>query len=281
MEKQRFLKLIHLLNTVWFGLCVGYILILALRQAGVQWWVIFSLSGQSAVLFFLVVSLYLVAIYRSSSRSQIIKLEHPLTSTEYYIVFYYMTPLLGGLAGIAGIIGMNDITQCLLGISYGSIGATFVVWILLDPTLGLIETTLPASRRLRKERLEAARREKEKEQQQKQLLLQQIDLEEKELQSDYQKKLEPLSCKLTELILENGNEVQEREGEVVDIGVQAWQMGGLDCMQQLHKMAREHLRKTCGTEPAIDWISLWWDGIGEWRNQPLREKGRLVGTPKN
>ena len=75
MTKQRLLKVIHLLSTIWFILCTGYLLILALRQAGVHWWVIFSLSGHSAVLVFTLLSLYLFAFFRGTSRSQLIETE--------------------------------------------------------------------------------------------------------------------------------------------------------------------------------------------------------------
>ncbi|OQA00277.1 MAG: hypothetical protein BWY71_00772 [Planctomycetes bacterium ADurb.Bin412] len=282
MGKTRFLKWIHLINTGWFGLCVGYVLLLALRQAGVQWWVIFSLSGFSAVLFFLGVSLYLVAIYRSAARSQIIQEEHPLTSTDYYMVFYYMIPLMGGLAGIAGAAGLEDLTQGLLGIAYGTIGATFAVWIVVDPALGFLESVLPTSRRMRQVRLELARRQKEQEERQKQLLLDQITREEQEFQHRCQIRLEPLCRQLTALIGEGPEAVPAHEGKVVDIGVEAWQIGGLAAMQQLQKMAQDYCRQSWPQQALeMGWIDVWWDGIGDWRCQPLGEKGRLAGTPKS
>jgi len=48
MLRRATLRSIHLFGTVWFMLCLGYILVLALRQAGVQWWIVFSLSGHGA-----------------------------------------------------------------------------------------------------------------------------------------------------------------------------------------------------------------------------------------
>ncbi|MBN1765339.1 MAG: hypothetical protein JW860_08795 [Sedimentisphaerales bacterium] len=277
MRKQRILKLIHLLSTCWFGLCVVYILILAMRQAGVKWWVIFSLSGHSAVFVFLMVSLYLFAIFRGGTRSKIVEQEYPLTSTYYYMAFYTITPFLGGLAGIGGVVSLKDMNQCLLSIAYGSTGVTFLVWIIVDPVIGVIENLLPASRQHRKLRLEQARLRKEKEQREKQLLLEKLQSDEKELRSKRQNKLEPLSLKLVELVSGNGKDLKKREYEVVDIGVMAWQIGGLDSMQQLHEMTIQQLMNTNEKPPAFCYISVWWDGIGQWRHHPLSKKDVLLG----
>jgi hypothetical protein len=64
MSKRRALKLVHIGGMAWFVLCMGYILLSALRQAGLHWWVIFSLAGHSAVVVFLLISLYLFARFR-------------------------------------------------------------------------------------------------------------------------------------------------------------------------------------------------------------------------
>jgi len=248
-----------------------------MRREGVNWWVIFSLSGHSAVLIFLLLSLYLFAIFRGTVRSQITQVEHPLTSTDYYMAFYDITPFLGGLAGIAGVIGMEDINQCLLGIGYGSMGATFCVWIIVDPAIGVIENLLPTSRQHHKKCLEQARLLKEEEQREKRLLLEKLQSDEKELHRSLQEQLEPLSLKLSELVSDNPKDLKKREYEVVDIGLKAWQIGRLDSMQQLHEMAMQQFRNKYEKTPTIDYISMWWDGIGQWRNQPLSEKGVLFG----
>ena len=62
MTRHRTLKSIHLANTAWFILCVGYILVFALRQAGVHWWIIFSVSGHSVLTVFLLISLLICNI---------------------------------------------------------------------------------------------------------------------------------------------------------------------------------------------------------------------------
>ena len=111
MTGTKKLKSIHVASTAWFVLSVGYILVFALRQAGFQWWIIFSLSGHSVLIAFLLVSLYSFALFKGVSRNQLIEAEHPLTSTNYYMMFYVAIPFLGGLAGWAGRAG-RLVTPC-------------------------------------------------------------------------------------------------------------------------------------------------------------------------
>ncbi|MBN2314165.1 MAG: hypothetical protein JXM79_09565, partial [Sedimentisphaerales bacterium] len=99
MRRRDELRKAHIAGTIWFVLAVGYIFVLALRQAGVRWWVVFSLSGHGVLIVSVLVSLYLFAIFRGISSSQNVEIEHPLTSSTYYAAFYLLTPFLGGLAG--------------------------------------------------------------------------------------------------------------------------------------------------------------------------------------
>jgi len=163
MSERKILRSIHLAGTAWFILCVGYILVLALRQAGVNWWVIFSLSGYSILIIFLMTSLYLFAIFRGVSRAQTIEAEHPLTCTNYYRVFYVTSPFLGGLAGCVGMIGEDRTGQFLAGVALGTFVTTFLVWVIVDPVTGLLEMLLlPVSRRHRLRRLAQARAERKR-----------------------------------------------------------------------------------------------------------------------
>ncbi|MHC4495602.1 MAG: hypothetical protein ACYSYM_07250 [Planctomycetota bacterium] len=152
MRRRDELRITHIASTIWFILCVGYILTLALRQAGVRWWVVFSLSGHGVLIALVLVSLYLFAIVRGISSSQKVHVEHPLTSTIYYAVFYVTTPFLGTLAGCLGMIGVKTINQFLLGIAVGTLWVTFLVWVMVDPVIGLLEMLLPASRKHRVQR---------------------------------------------------------------------------------------------------------------------------------
>ena len=270
MSGRRTLKLIHLAGTLWFILCVGYILILALRQAGVRWWIIFSLSGHSALLFFLLISLYLFAIFRGISSSQKVQIEHPLTSTNYYTVFYVTTPLLGGLAGCLGMIGVSTIGQFLLGIALGTLWTTFLVWVIVDPATGLLEMLLlPASRKHRAQRLAETKALRENRQRDRERMLADVLAKEKSVRQRWQKLLNPKAVKLAGLLTANRIDFKQAELEAVDIGVNAWQIGGLGCMRELRDMAMAIARRRNRNKAVVDYIDVWWDGIGSWRNTSL------------
>lgn len=269
MSGHRTLKLIHLGSTVWFILCIAYILVLALRQAGVYWWVIFSLSGHSALLVFLLISLYLFAIFRGVGRSQKIEVEHPLTSTDYYMALYVVAPFLGGLAGCLGMIGVYKVSQFLLGIAMGTLGTTFLVWVIVDPVMGLVEILLPAGRKHRAERLARARALRQKKSEDRQRLLADMSAQEEKDQRKWRQVLQPQAEKLAELLISNKLGSKQAERQAVDIGVKAWQMGGLHCMRQLRDMAVAICKKKHQESTIVDCISAWWDGIGSWHNPSL------------
>jgi hypothetical protein len=253
-------------STSWFTVSAAHLLVLALRQAGKSWWVIVSLSGYSTLLVFLLISLYLFAIFRGVARSQKIQVEHPLTSTRHYMAFYVSTPFLGGLAGTLGMIGEVRVSQLLVGIAMGSLCATFLVWIVVDPAVGLLELLLPASRRHRLERLakmRASRAEREKEHKR---LLGEADKQEKMYHRRWHRLLKGDAEKLAELLAKGQTSYKEPEDEAVGIGVRAWQIGGLNCMRELHSMAMDLCNSQHGDSTIVDHISFWWDGIGSWRS---------------
>jgi hypothetical protein len=272
LSGYRTLKSIHLASTAWFILCIIYLLVLTLRQAGVHWWIIFSLSGYSIFIIFLLISLYIFAILRGVSSAQAIEPEHPLTHTNYYKGFYVTAPFLGGLAGCIGMIGVDRIVQFAAGIALGTFGTTFLVWVILDPVTGLLETLLlPASRKHRTERIAQAKVKREKKQKDRERLLTEILAKEESERRRRQQVLRPQAEKLAELLAANGDDFEQVEREAVDIGLKAWQMGGLNCMQQLRDMAIDISREREQNKEIVDYISFWWDGIGTWRASPLNK----------
>jgi len=256
-------------STVWFVLSVGYILVSALRQAGVHWWLVFSLSGHGALIIFLLVSLYIFAIFRGISSSQKVQLEHPLTNTIYYSMFYVSAPFLGSLAGLLGMIGTHSITQFVLGIAMGTLGTTFLVWVIVDPAIGLVEMLLPASRRNRAQRLVQAKAEKERKQQDRLNLLEEVIAKEDSDKLHWQQELRPQAEKLAGLLISDGENPKLLEQEAVGIGVKAWQTGGISCMRELREMALSLCKQEHENKDIVDYISFWWDGIGNWRATPI------------
>ena len=272
MNRQNALKLVHFVSTIWFVLSAGYIFVLAMLQTGKSWWVIASLSGYSVIIVFLLVSLYLFAVFRGVARSQKTKIEHPLTTCTYYSFFYDISPFLGALSGSLGAIGVSRISHYFLLIAAGSLWTTFLVWIIIDPITGLLEMLLPSSRRHRRKRLVEAKAMHEKQRFSKEHLLAEAEANKRADKQRWNGLLLPYAEKLAALAVggnTSADNSNDRETEVVDMGVSAWQMGGLNCMRQLHSMTMEICEQKCQNAKIIDYISIWWDGIGSWRSHWL------------
>jgi len=268
MSRHRTLKLVHLASTIWFIICIGYILVLTLRQAGVHWWVVFSLSGYGLLIALILISLYLFAIFRGISSSQKVQIEHPLTSTNYYRAFYVITPLLGGLAGCLGMIGISTVGQFASGVALGTLGTTFLVWVIVDPLAGLLEMQLPpASRRHRSERLARAKALRQRRQESRDNLLKDILVKEELGRRRWHEVLKPKAEILAGMLTADEIDFKKVGCEAGGIGVNAWQIGGLSCMRELRDMAIDLAKKR--NKSVVDYIGVWWDGIGSWREPSL------------
>jgi hypothetical protein len=269
MSGNKKLASIHIASTAWFILCVGYIGILTLRQAGVRWWILFSLTGHGILIAFVLISLYLFAIFRGISSSQKLKVEHPLTCTTQYVFFYVATPFLGAIAGYLGAIGVDTVTQLLIGIALGTLATTFLFWVIVDPFIGLLEMFLPGSRKHRHQRLAMAKAEREQRQIDNQRLLSEISKKESSEHRHWQKLMKPDAEKLATLLVSDINDYRQVEQEAAGIGVKAWQTGGVNCMRELRDMALSICRNKYDNRDIVDYIAYWWDGIGSWRSPSI------------
>jgi hypothetical protein len=269
MRQRGELRLFHIASTVWFILCVAYVLTIALRQVGANWWIVFSLSGHGVLVLLILVSLYLFAIFRGISSSQNVHVEHPLTSTTYYAAFYVATPLLGTLAGCLGMIGETTASQFLLGITLGTLGVTFFVWVIVDPAIGMLELLLPASRAHRVQRLATAKVLREQKQRDRENLLAEVLAKEDLARRSWHEILQPQAETLARLLTAETADLERAEQEAVGIGVNAWQTGGLTCMQELRNMAIAICEQNENNRAVVDHITFWWDGIGNWRVAPF------------
>ena len=274
MSSQRMLKLVHFGSTAWFVASAGFLLIVALRQAGAGWWLIFSLSGYSAVLIFLLISLYLFAIFRGVVHPA--AREHPLTTSIYYMTFYDISPFLGALAGVISTLGSSNTVQQLATICIGSLATTFFVWIILDPAIASLEMMLPVSRAAHRQRQVHTKAMREKQRVDNDRLLAKLQEAEALQQQRLQEFLPPVADKLAELIATCTTPSRHIEKEVVQIGAHAWRLGGIICMRQLHEMAIETYKKKFQSRHIIDHIAIWWDGIGSWRTPSLGESLRKI-----
>jgi hypothetical protein len=273
MNRRPYLKFLHLIGTIGFVLCSFFLIVFNLWEAKLKWWLILSLSGQSFFILLLLFLIYLFAIFRGATRIAKTEQEHPLTVTQSYMFFYYLSPFIGALAGLAGIWGEKAAINYLVEIALGTLVTTFAVWIILDPAISLVEMLLPRSRESRQARI-LLRRVKENEQRQ----LQQRIIDAHEVRQTQQRDrwaalLKNEAEALATLLWNNQLTHEQRETKAVDIGAQAWRTGGIDCMRWLYDRAsKDPPAKNLSYEPGQ--ISAWWDGIGTWTDQPAWEKER-------
>ncbi len=274
MSEGRFGKRLHLASTLWFALCVATVLVIGLRQAGVRWWVLFSLSGYGLVVLLLLITLYLFAIFRGISSSQTVQVEHPLTCTSYYAYFYNVAPFLGGIAGLLGTIGLaSSPIQFVTDIALGTLGTTFLAWVVIDPVVGVLETVLsPEGRRHRARRIAQAQAEARYKQQARERLMAEILAQEQEDIQRWRNRFCDEADRLAELLVSQRIDPRCAEKEALEIGVAAWREGGLPCMQFLREMAMEIAQSRSGRQEEIcDFISFWWDGVGTWQKPAVEE----------
>jgi len=268
--KLKSLQLLHFTSTALLIVSVSYTVASSLHQQGVQWWVIFSISGPSLVLAFVMTSVYLYAIFKGASRRQE-ALEHPLTSSTQYLSFYDSAPFLGAFGGILGMAGVVNLNEYLLGISYAILSITFFVWMILDPTISFIEDLIPKNRKLRNARLQKKKAEKEQQQVAREALLESILAK---IETNQQKWRDQLAEKPNKLIdIATQYEITDHTGAclAVDIGVEAWQIGGHNCMNYLIDLTKEECQKREISPLYTNHISYWWDGIGNW-NTTLQQR---------
>lgn len=277
MSLSIFRKRLHFTSTAWFVLCVGYLLIFSLLDAGVHWWILFSLSGYGLLVLLILISLYLFAIFRGISSSQAVRIEHPLTSTNCYMYFYNLSPFLGGLAGLLGMLGITETpARFFVGVAMGTLVMTFMIWVVVDPAVGVLETAFsPAGRKHRAERLAAAAEAVRARQERHEQLLAEVVTSEQQDVDRWRRELRPQAQRLAELLTADHISADQAESEAIAIGVIAWQMGGMACMQLLREMALElacDIRTGAG---ASDYVSFWWDGIGAWQRPLIRDLPRV------
>jgi hypothetical protein len=276
MNRQSILKLVHLIGTACFVLSSLYISVWVLLRGIESWWVIVSLSGYSVLVVLLLVSLYLFAIFRGIARTQKIRIEHPWTTSFYYLFFYCVSPYLGALAGGLVWVETGRVSDHLLLIAVGCFWATFAVWIIVDPLMGLTELLLPSGRVHRRKRLAHAKTLRQEEHLANQRLLAELEAQDRQQRVSWSQSLGPYAEKLAALSISGEAAGKQGETEAVDIGLKAWQLGGADCMHMLHKMAMEICEKANHATQTVDYISIWWDGIGNWRNDWLEGEAEFL-----
>jgi hypothetical protein len=85
----------------------------------------------------------------------------------------------------------------------------------------------------------------------------------------WEERLKPHAEHLANLLTTEASSLPRAEKEALDLGATAWRLGGLTCMKQLRDMAIAISREKCGDKDVVDYVSYWWDGIGDWRRPSL------------
>ena len=263
MTSQRFLKRIHVCGTLWFLLCAATLLVSSLREAGFKWWFIFSVSGYSAVLLFFLFTVYLFAVYQGVVRYQT-SAEHPLSTSVYYIALYDLAPFLGTLAGLSSLSSYAPFSSVINTIAEGTLGATFLLWIIFDPIVGLVETMLPKSAAHRRQRLALLREQKQQQREESQRLLSDLEQKEQELLSQWNEQFAPMAKEACQLLCLPASQDSRIRDRMIELGAVAWKIGGITCMRHFHQLILGNLNNTA-EKPSIDYTTIWWDGIGTWR----------------
>jgi hypothetical protein len=260
-------KNLHLAGTLWFVVSVGFILAMGLRRAEFDWWVIFALSGPYAVILFVLVSLYLFALYRGGKPAQAHAHEHPLTASEYYLVLHTSAPLLGAFAGLLhATLYPQSMDESVLSIALGTFYVTFASWVILDPILASLETFTPRGRVHRAKRIEKQRAERLEKQTNRDALLEVLIQKETENEAIWTQTLAPYVPELCDLLNTSQSEFSNAEKRAAEIAIEAWRLGGLSCMQFLHSKTLAVYQEKHPNRPLADYIMHWWDGIGAWQN---------------
>jgi hypothetical protein len=248
-----------------FVLSSAYIFIYALHKAGKSWLFIASLSGSSTVIIIFLLSFYLFAVYRGFSSSQNAKNEHPLTASLPYVLFYNISSFYGIF--IVWFISLRHYhtADYLLRMSIGIITSTFLMWIIIDPIVGFFEMLLPSSRIQRHARIMLAQKKRRKENLDRENVLLEISRAGSYDRLKWQQMLESEANELATLISECGIDDKNVEIKVIEIGVKAYRIGGVDCMKHLYLMTKQICERKMQFVPNLEYISIWWDGIGNWR----------------
>lgn len=230
---------------------------------------VFSVSGFSGIAFLFLMSIYLFAVFRGVVRKQLSQ-EHPLTSSPSYLLFYDSCPFWGTLAGLisAGPIDAGSALELANLAAEGALAMTFLIWIIGDPLLGLLENLLPASAAARRERLALEKENRRRREENRRRLLEQINLSEQTEQEQWLQQMLPLADKLI-ASLRQGAPLEQLRQVAAEIGAAAWQKGGVKGMHYLLALINRLLSEQ--KLSPLPHLAFWWDGIGKWRKPALKE----------
>ena len=269
MPVERRLGICHMLVAVQYLFSAAVVVLWTLLQTGLHWSIVFSLSTQGFAVVALAAMIYGFATYRGAVGDRRLA-EHPFTSSVPYRFLYLLVPVLGGLVGALDFWLVVGAWYVVLGLSLGTVLAATVMWLLVDPMAGLIESALPESRALRAQRLAKEQERRERRRREKQLILEKILAARKVALEQMRPAIEQHALRLRELLLESAEDPWQRSEEGANIGLAIWQLGGAPVMKQLYATTAQLCSESAQGD-LVSYLDYWWDGVGEWRHGHGRE----------
>ena len=269
MPVERRLGLCHMLVAVQYLFSAAVVILWILLQTGLHWSIVFSLSTQGFALVVLAAMIYGFATYRGAVGDRRLA-EHPFTSSVPYRFLYLLVPVLSGLVGAVDFWLVLGTWYVVLGLSVGTVLAATVMWLLVDPLAGLVESAFPQSRLLRAQRLAREQERRERRRREKQLILEKVLAARKALLEQMRPAVEQHALRLRELLLDSAEDPWQRSEEGATIGLAAWQLGGAPVMKQLYATTAR-LCSDSAQGDLVSYLDYWWDGVGEWRHRHGRE----------
>lgn len=262
---ERRLSIFHGAATFQLAGSAALVIFWTLKDAGFNYLALFSLSVQGVMVVGLGVLVYGFAAFRGAVGRRT-SVEFPLTGSYPYRTYYLVTPVLGGFMSGIDYLLAEGLVEGLRGLALGTVITAFVVWVVTDPIIGIIESLLPASRRRRSQRraLQVAARE-ERTRRNRDLL--------SRLREDKQARLSALEPVLARhrdrlvRILEDSRWDADAGIEAgATIGFELWRLDGIDCMKEMYSSIVQSCGRSADGYPASH-LEYWWDGIGEWRQE--------------
>jgi hypothetical protein len=269
MPVERRLGICHMLATVQYFFSAAVVILWILLQTGLHWSIVFSLSTQGFAVVALAAMIYGFATYRGAVGDRR-SAEHPFTSSLSYRFLYLLVPVLSGLVGAVDFWLVVGAWYGVLGLSVGTVLAATVMWLLVDPIAGLIESAFPQSRLLRAQRLAREQERRERRRREKQLILEKILAARKAALEQMRPAIEEHARRLRELLLESAEDPWQGSEEGARIGLATWQLGGAPVMKQLYATTAR-LCSDSAQADLVSYLDYWWDGVGEWRRGHGRE----------
>lgn len=262
---ERRLSILHGAATLQLAGSTALVIFWTLKGAGFNWLALFSLSVQGVMVVGLGVLVYGFAAFLGAVGRRT-SVEFPLTGSYPYRTYYLVTPMLAGFASGIDYLLAEGLIEGLRGFALGTVITAFVVWVVTDPFIGIIESLLPASRRLRSQRRALQLEARERRTRRNRELLSRLKGEKQARLSALEPVLARYRDRLVHILEDSRRDPDAGIEAGAAIGFELWRLDGIDCMKEMYSSIMQSCGRSADGYPASH-LEYWWDGIGEWRQE--------------